>query len=279
MNKNYPFAEIQRLLGPAQNILICLPKSVTLDQAAAGLSLFLSLSKAGKSASIVCPEPMTVGFSHLVGLDKITDKVLGANLVLTINAPIGDIDKVSTSDDGKHLSLVISPKAGAPPITREQIIFNQGGAGADLIITVGARKLDGLGKIYLENGVVFQEKPILNIDNNSQNTNFGRLNIVDPDSSSCSEMATAIISGSGFPIGEDIGSNLLLGIEEATANFQNPKVSADTFEAAAFCLRAGGRRETVLPIEEKKSPTAPVKSGQTPADWLEPKIYKGSTLP
>lgn len=278
MNKSYPFSEIQRLLGPAQNILICLPKGVTLDQVAAGLSLSLTLSKTGKDVNIVSPEPMTVGFSHLVGLDKITDKILGGNLVLTINTPISNIDKVSTLDDGQHLSLLIAPKPGAPPITQEQIIFSQSGAGSDLVVTIGARKLEGLGKIYLENQAIFQEKPIVNIDNNPQNTNFGRLNIVNLNASSCSEMVAAIISGLGLSIDEDIGSNLIQGIEQATQNFQNPKVSADTFEAAAFCLRAGGRRgetpqrkEEIKKVEEKK-PSAP-------SDWLEPKIYKGSTLP
>lgn len=272
--KTYSFAEIQRFLGPAQNILICLPKSVTLDQAAAGLSLFLSLGKAGKNVNIVSAEPMTVGFSHLVGLDKVADKISGANLVLTINAPIENIDKVSTQDDGKHLSLVIAPKTGMPPITSEQVIFNQAGARADLIITLGTRKLEGLGKIYLENQGIFQEKPIINIDNNSQNSNFGRLNIIDPDASSCSEIIASLISGMGFPADEDIGSNLLLGLKEETRNFQIEKVSADTFEAAAFCLRAGGRREVVSPPKEEKKTQA-----ATPSDWLEPKIYKGSTLP
>ncbi|MFZ5365727.1 MAG: DHH family phosphoesterase [Patescibacteria group bacterium] len=274
MNKNYPFTEIQRLLGEAKNVLICLPKSVTLDQAAAGLSLFLSLSKTGKSVNIVSPEPMTVGFSHLVGLDKITDKILGGNLVLTINTPIENVDKISTTDDGQHLSLVIAPKAGVSPITKEQIIFNQSGGGVDLVITVGARKVEGLGKIYLENQVIFQEKPIVNIDNNPQNSNFGRLNLVDLESSSCSETVAAIIQSLGLPIDEDIGSNLIQGIGEATQNFQNPKVSADTFEAAAFCLRAGGRREVVSPPKEEKKTQA-----AAPSDWLEPKIYKGSTLP
>lgn len=272
--KVYPFAEIQRFLGPAQNILICLPKSITLDQAAAGLSLFLSLGKARKNVNIVSAEPMTVGFSHLVGLDKVADKISGVNLVLTIDAPIENIDKVSTQDDGKHLSLVIAPKTGMPPITSEQVIFNQGGTGADLVITVGARRLEGLGKIYLENQGIFQEKPIINIDNNSQNSNFGRLNIIDPDASSCSEMVASLISGMGFPADEDIGSNLLLGLKEETRNFQIEKVSADTFEAAAFCLRAGGRREVVSPPKEEKKTQA-----ATPSDWLEPKIYKGSTLP
>ncbi|PJE67822.1 hypothetical protein COU95_00255 [Candidatus Shapirobacteria bacterium CG10_big_fil_rev_8_21_14_0_10_40_9] len=280
--KTYSFAEIQRLLGPAQNILICLPKSITLDQAAAGLSLFLSLGKAGKNVNIVSAEPMTVGFSHLVGLDKVADKISGVNLVLTIDAPIENIDKISTQDDGKRLSLVIAPKTGMPPVSREQIIFNQGGTGTDLVITVGARRLEGLGKIYLENQGIFQGKPIINIDNNSQNSNFGRLNIIDPDASSCSEMVASLICGMGFPADEDIGSNLLLGLKEETRNFQIEKVSADTFETAAFCLRVGGRREAVLKPEESVKEVKKVeekKPSQPPSDWLEPKIYKGSTLP
>jgi len=273
MVKNYPFSEAREFIESAQNILICLPRGVTLDQVAAGLSLFLSLSKTGKNVSIVSPELMTVGFSHLVGVDKVADKVAGGNLVLTIDAPIENIEKVSTSDDGQRLSLVIIPKTGVPPLTKEQIIFNHAGATLDLIITVGVERLENLGKIYEENQALFREKPIINLDKRPQNTNFGKLNILDTESPSYSEMVAAIIHDLILPIDEDISGNLLQGIREATNNFQNPRVSADTFEAAAFCLRMGGKKNLEPSVDGEK------KTQAAPQDWFEPKIYKGSSIP
>ena len=277
MNKTYPFSEIQRLVGPSQNILVCLSKSVTLDQAAAGLTLALTLTKSGKKVEVVCPDPMTVEFSHLVGVDKIKDKLGGGNLVLKINAPLAGIDKISTTDDGQNLSLVIIAKEGNPPLTPEQIIFENAVVNYDLIITFGLRKFEGLGKIYTDNSTLFSQKPIINIDNNSQNAGFGRLNIIDPQTLSLSEMALAVILGLGLSLDEDTGSNLLQGIKMATNNFEEGKVTADTFEAASACLRTSAQVSPAVPVENPLQKTEDLNP-PAPTDWSEPKIYKGSTI-
>ena len=277
MNKTYPFSEIQRLIGPSQNILICLPKSVTLDQAAAGLALALTLTKSGKKADVICPDPMTVGYSHLVGVDKITDKLGGGNLVLKINAPLSGIDKISTTDDGQNLSLVIMTKEGIAPLTSDQIIFDNAGANYDLVIACGLRKFEGLGKIYTDNSALFSQKPIINIDNNLQNAGFGRLNIIDPKTLSLSEMVLAIIMGLGLSLDEDTGSNLLQGIKMATNNFEEGKVTADTFEAASACLRTPTQIPAATPAENPVEKTEDLNP-PAPTDWPEPKIYKGSTI-
>ena len=78
-------------------------------------------------------------------------------------------------------------------------------------------------------------------------------------------MIASILKILNLPFDEDMAVNLLAGIKSATNNFQSTNVSAETFEAAALCLRAGARQ-----AEEKKvaSPSS---------DWLAPKIYKGTT--
>lgn len=284
--KTYPFSQIQDLLNAANSVLIALPKDVNLDQVAGGLALFLSLQKASRQTTIVCPEAMRVEFSRLVGVDKISEKPAGSDLAVTFNYPIDGIEKVTSNDEGGKLNLVVKLKAGQPPIDPTQISFSPVGANADLIFTLGLRKLDGLGKIYFENKELFDKKPVIDIDNNSANSAFGRVNLIDQESSSISEIVSFIISGAQLPIDADIATNLILGLESATQNFQSSTAMADTFEAAALALKSGGRRGGVSiasPKTEEERGVAvepPVKEPETPSsDWLEPKIYKGSTLP
>ncbi len=97
-----------------------------------------------------------------------------------------------------------------------------------------------------------------------------------------------------LPTGSDIGSNLLQGIEKATRQFTTDKVDSATFEAAAFCLKIGARRQRRRPIPKKRRGRPPLKpmpprvSARKPPpepeeeeeeipqpDWLKPKIYKG----
>lgn len=249
---NKAFSELGSLLTPAQTILITIPKNPNFDQAAACLALFLSLQKTGKQVSVLSSEEMTVGFSHLVGVDKIGSKLDGQDLVVSL--PMEKVEKVTSSDEGGRLNLVIRAKPGSLPIKKEEIVFSSTRPTVDLILAIGVDKLENLGKIYQENKNLFEENPLVNIGPN----------FLNPQASSCSEVVADLIQNLGLPVDEDIGGNLLLGLREATDNFQNPTTTAATFEAAAFCLKTGVKSEPLV------SPSP---------DWLEPKIYKGSTLP
>ena len=152
MNRAYPFNELQQQLTSARNLLIAFPQKANFDQVAASLALYLSLTKAGKNVNVISPEPMRVEFSHLVGVDKISDKLMGGDLVITLDYPITNIDKVSYNDDGGKLNLVVKVKPGSKPITQKQTLFNSSGSSAyDLIFLVGVNRSEDLGQILKGN--------------------------------------------------------------------------------------------------------------------------------
>lgn len=292
--KNYPFTQIQEQLNSANNILIALPKGVNFDTIAGGLALSLTLQKMGKKVSVVCPDSMRVEFSRLVGVDKITDKPAGSDLAIVFNYPLDSIEKVTSNDNDGKLNLIVKLKAGQSPIDQSQISFTPAGVSADLIFIIGLHKFEGLGKIYFDNKELFDQKPIVNLDNNTGNAAYGKINIIDPEALSISEMVSFLVHGMQLPIDADIASNIMLGLETATDNFRSLKTTADTFEAAAIALRSGGRRNQMTmtappPAQPAATPlTEPIaetlKTQEKPIetsgnDWLEPKIYKGSTLP
>lgn len=265
MNSNYPFLEIQKILTPAQNPLVAIGLNSGFDQVAAALALFLSLKKTGKKASVLSPEEMRVEFSHLVGVDKVGGRLTEGDLILSF--PVEKIDKISSNENeaaGK-LDLVIRLKTGVPALKKEEVIFSFGSGQVDLIFTVGVQKLDDLGKVYQENMNLFKEKTVVNIDNQPQNSQYGRINLTNPETS-CSEIVISLIKNLRLPIDQDISGNLFLGLRQATQNFQKSSITAETFEAAAFCMKAGAKLDLNVPVAP--SP-----------DWLEPKIYKGSILP
>ena len=94
----------------------------------------------------------------------------------------------------------------------------------------------------------------------------------------------SLLKESGLGLDTDIATNLLAGIEEASGNFTNPEVTAETFEKVAQLLRAGGQRRPKVK-ERIISPGAiPAKAPEeekrreTPKEWLEPKVYKGTSI-
>ncbi len=290
-------SRIQSALATAQSIFIALPQNPSFDKVAAGLGLYLSLVKAKKSVEIGSPTEMRVEFSSLVGVDKIKNSFQGGkdSLVISFDYVEDAIEKVSYNIENNKFNLVVKPRIGHPPLDSEKVEYTYSGGKVDLIFTIGANSLESLGSIYKGNREAFKESQIINLDNDPRNQEYGQLNLIDPRTASLSEKITGLIVQMRLPADSDIGSNLLSGIERATNRFSSSKVEASTFEAAAFCLKIGARREAKKPsvkipkrklplkpmpaeVSAKKKPVEEEEEEEKPKpDWLEPKIFKGET--
>lgn len=278
--------QIQQALSTAKTIFIVLPRELNQDKIASALSLYLSFKKIGKEVSIFCSRSMIVEYSFLVGVDKIGKKPEGKNLIISFAYLEDSIEKVSYNIEKQKFNLIIQSKAGFPPLSNESVKYSYSGVHAELIFTIGAQSLENLGEIYEEDKELFEQGVLVNIDIDSKNSNFGKINLIEEGAASYSEVTVSLLSRLRLPFDVDVASNLLSGIEEATGTFSSPKTGADTFEAAASCLRAGAQRRSKMskgafsttpkiePKTEKKTPDLSIPS----PDWLAPKIYKGNTL-
>jgi len=312
MNRLPEFNPIIQSLTEAKSAAIFLPENPPLDIAAAALSLYLSLQKTGKEVSIVCSSPMTVRFSQLVGINKVSSKISGRSLVISFDYSDNAIDKVSYNIENKKFNLVVQPKPGSTPLSTKNVSYTHSGD-LKLGIVIGSVSLDKLGPIYQQEKEIFNQTQIINIDIHPNNSRFGKVNAIFPKASSFSEIIAALLKAANYPLDRDIAGNLLLGIQEATTNFGSPRTTAQAFEAAAFCLRSGAQRRSVarqtqgkpsqeapsLPLRTMtktdsaaRTPQVPQPKGKNqgetdslasqqtrkkPApDWYGPKIYRGS---
>ncbi|MBL7150401.1 hypothetical protein ISS86_00545 [Candidatus Microgenomates bacterium] len=283
MNNKIDFQTLQRALSPVQRVLIIIPQGPSLDKIAASLSLYLSLKKTDKNVTIACVQQMTVEFSQLVGVDKMTNKIDRKSLIISFDYVKDSIEKVSYNVEGDKFNLVIQPKSGFPPLDTKSISYNYSGAEGELIFVVGAQRLEDLGDFYEREKNLYSENQVVNIDYHSQNTQFGKINIFNPQTSSYSEIIVSLLKNLNLPFDQDIATNLLIGLKSATNNFHSPNTSADIFESAAHCLRAGARQIGNLsadsPADNQEKKSLEEKKEQVPSssDWLAPKIYKGKT--
>lgn len=230
------------LINSAQEVLILLPSKPFMDQVAAGLSLYLSLSESGKSVSISCPAPMVTEYSRLIGVDKVTSDLGNKNLVISLkNYDANSVDKVSYDIVDNQFKLTISPKPGLKSPTNEQIDINYSGASGDMVILIGGANDSHFPAISKEE---FKTAKLIHIGTRLLeilNNDLEVLSFAKP-ASSTSEIVANLIKESAFPVNEDIATNLLAGIEEQSKNFQSSEVTADTFEIFAELLKIGGRR-------------------------------------
>ncbi|MBI2315265.1 hypothetical protein HYU93_04395 [Candidatus Daviesbacteria bacterium] len=277
MKYDAQITELKNLLPSAKNILIAVPAGADIDKLAAALSLFLTLEVSGKQVSIVCDDNILVAQSHLFGIDHV-GKTLpsgnGGNLTLTLegvaasDGTVPALEKLDWYAEAGHLNLVFHVLPGQT-FQPAKIIPHYQGSGFNLVFTVGAVNLNALGNIYTQNQQVFSGIHIVNIDNQANNSSFGQTSVLDTQASSLSEMMANLISDLGYSLDADSGSNLLIGVFDATNNLLNPKVTADTYMAVAQCLQVGGRKPTSTGQNQiqENTPQNVIAQAQPTYDW------------
>jgi c-di-AMP phosphodiesterase-like protein len=303
MSSSDQLNQLKKALTDASAVLVLIGQNPNHDFVAAGLGLYLVLKEAGKETEIACPSDMRVEFSHLVGLDKIKNKLGNKNLVVSFDYVEDSIEKVSYHVKENKFNLVVQPKPGAKPLDSDKVTYSYTGARADLIFVIGARSFDGLGSFYGDEKQIFSESYTVSVGN-SNVTPFSKTTIVDVNASSVSEVAYSLLSSLEFKVEGDAASNFLSGIDYATGRFGDSRTPASSFAAAAQLIGKGATRsnreglkeadntarsnqdmatEVLRPMSMNASAATPPQNETSendedpPKDWFEPKIYKGAT--
>lgn len=269
MSKYEPsLGDLKSRILSSESILILLPSQVTTDKLAAGLSLFLSLEQTGKTINIVSEGTVLVSHSNLYGVGKVKSTLhqRGAgNLTITLEgvvAPDGTVpslDKLDWFPEGQNLNLVFHVLPGQK-FEPKNITPKFADNSKSLIFVVSAGSLNELGSMYSVNSGLFQGAYIVNIDNNTGNTKFGTVNVVD-STPSVSEIVMALLSDLGLIINSDIASNVLAGVYSATNNMTTG-VTPETFMAVGQAMQAGGQVPGQTPSAQSSEQPVPVAQPQ-----------------
>lgn len=276
------------LIDSAASILILLPTRPYFDQVAAGLSLFLAI-RDKKESAISCSSPMIVEFNRLVGVNKVTTELGNKNMVIRlIDYNPRAVERVSAEVEGNELNLVVIPKPGMPAPKKEQVAIAFSGVSADTVILVGGANASHFpqieGKDLVGAKLLHVGTRSITLSSENQPISFAK------PASSISEVVANLIPGAGLTLDPDTATNLLMGIEEGSREFKGSDVTAQTFETVALLMKSGGKRLPpkfpTPPFRSQVSPSPvsvvetveeePVK--EPPKDWLEPKIYKGTSV-
>lgn len=247
----------QEVLTGAKGALIVIPQDPSLDRVAAGLALGLALEKGGISTVFSSPQPMTVEFNRLVGVNKVRQELGEKNLVISFaNYPPEGIERVSYDIDNGQFTLTVIPKSGNNTPMQDQINFSYSSGNCDLVIVVGANYPEGLGS-FAQNEELLAKENIVLLGNTPLAGWQKAIELIDPSQASISEVVYDIIETLKLPMDEDVATNLLAGIEAGTHNFTSKNVTVGTFTKAAQLLQNGARRGMPVTIAGQQVSTAP----------------------
>lgn len=248
---------VQQQYTSAKSLVVLIPQDATLDAYAAGLAFHLSLIESGKRSTLVTPKlPQFV--NALPENTHLTTQFTGRNLVVSWPYPEDSVDQVATEVDPQQhkFNIVIQTKPGFPPIDYRQLEFRYIGIDADTVFTVSGTYPEDFPEFQSELRELADQNQsrIWFIDNASPGS---QQTISDPGATSLSEVVFKTIQQLKLPLTSAVATNILIGIEAQTQQLTQG-VTADTFEAMAACMRAGGVRRSV------SSPSSAPSTSQTP---------------
>jgi len=108
----------------------------------------------------------------------------------------------------------------------------------DLTISFDCGSFDRLG---------LEEKPsfLINIDHHISNTNYGDINLIEPDHASTSQVVYDILKANGVEIDKDSALCIYTALVTDTGSFQYESVNDKVFECAADLVRCGVKPDYV----------------------------------
>ncbi len=249
--KNYNVDSIKNLLSTAKTAMVVVPQ-MSIDAAGAAFSLAIALKKANIDATVYSPQKTDANYSKLSGLDLLTDNYAQNDLVVSLDYPLDQIEKVSYNDNGGRLNLVVQTKTQAPKILDNQIIIQAQGNAADICFMLGDETALGSNASMVNQGNwVF-------ISPTNVTKTWAKSSLVDPDAP-FSEIFTFLLPMLGLELDQDSGKDLLIGLRVATQSF-SVNVSPESFEAGALCLRATQAAEDAVPAAEQPTPITMVET-------------------
>ncbi len=242
-----PLQQAKDIIEKSNSILIVLPRDPSVDSVTSGLALFMIFEKLKKDSKVVCNEfrlPPNVNFLPK-SQDIHTDLTSLRKFIISLNVSSTKAEELSYAIQDKKLNIYITPRNGY--FEEKDVSVSAGDFAYDLVVVVGASDLESLGKLYDDHTEFFYHTPIINIDHQAANENFGQVNLVEMTATSNSEIVFELIKNLGDNhLDEYIATNLLTGIISKTKSFQSPVVTPKSLAVASHLITSGARREEII---------------------------------
>ena len=87
---------------------------------------------------------------------------------------------------------------------------------------------------------------LLNVDHHRNNDIVAQISIVDPNASSCAEIAARLVMQKSSPLSPEVATLLLLGMITDTGCFKFSNTTGSAMRMAAKLLDAGAELETLV---------------------------------
>ena len=232
--------QVKQLIGEAKNIYIIPSQTNEPESITGALALFYTLKELNKNVNLIIGE-LSEKLKFLVpSLDFIS---YPKNLVISIPRKMTDVSQIYYEKNDEALKIHLTLDKGS--IKKKKISFYFSEPKPDIIITLGIQDFKVQLLERLDSFGFLMDSPLLNIDNNQENKNFGKINLIK--NCSFSEMLITLIRAiNGDSIKKETADCLLTGLIIYSDNFKNSKTTAEIFETAGLLMKRGANIKEIM---------------------------------
>lgn len=255
--------KIKQIVDDSPNIDIFPSPDFRKDSFSAALALLYSLKKMGKNANLIArryPEKFSFLAKKEAGLIRgpAPDQAVllpEANFLISIKEAQARIAKLFYEKTRDGLNLFLKTNGGKinqedvtlKPFAKPEKTENAENA----LIAIGIEK-----PLVIEENLDVVPGLIVNIDNQTSNEGYGKVNIIERESATLCEIVFDILCFLDQTlIDKEIAEILLTGIIEGTSIFQDERTNAQTLEKAGCLMEKGADlKETISQLRVFATP-------------------------
>ncbi len=242
--------QLDKLINKSTHVLLLLPTRPSADVYCAALAIAHHCDARTIRTTIAFSDPYEettqLHFLSVPHTTTIRHSISGTrDLILSFKTAYNKILDVHTEQTDDAFLIRITPEKGM--IDSRDFSFMPAQFPYDLLITLGAVDKESMGTLYEEVPDIFYEIPIINIDNNSNNEQFGQVNIVSPVASSVAEIVgDLLLTLAHKKVPRPIAQCLLTGIISATNSFQKHNTTPHALTLASTLIELGADQQTII---------------------------------
>lgn len=262
-------AKLANRLKEANNVLVSVTTSPSVDQFAAAIAMTLILNKLGKHATTVFSGtiPSTVEFLQP---EKVVETNTDSLRDFIISLDKSKADKLRYKIEDNFVKIFITPYHAS--IGEKDLVFSQGDFNVDVVLGLGVHQREELDQAITAHGRILHDATVMSI-NTQAPSNLGSINWSDSKSSSLCEMIvylSDLLAKQGL-FDTQISNALLTGIVAETQRFSNQKTTSSTMSASSKLLASGANQQLVAtqltpksPLVEPAKPAPPAPKDDAP---------------
>jgi len=235
--------DISRKIDDANNILVALSNSPSVDEMAAALGLTMILNSIGKHVTAIYSGD-TPNAIEFLNPEKTFENNIDSLQDFIIALSKEKADHLRYKVEGDFVKIYITPYKTS--ISKDDLEFTKGDFNVDLVIAIGVETPMELDKTLSEHGRVIDNAEIVNISCDRPGK-MGGIEWCDQTASSVSEMIV-MLGGSlqgGVQFDEQMATALLTGIISGTDRFLNEKTTPNAMGIASRLMQAGADQQLI----------------------------------